>query len=90
VRALACADRDAVRRDLTLFRVFLKRRPSYAELASQFNTTLDGVKNALYETRRRIRNEVSRLINAYTCSQTDFAEEMSAYDAASTHLAQTR
>ncbi|MBI2932870.1 MAG: sigma-70 family RNA polymerase sigma factor [Planctomycetes bacterium] len=90
VRTLAQSERDNVRRDLAIFRACLWDRLSYAQLAAAFDVNLDAVKNALYETRRRIREEVGTLVNAYACSRADFADEMAAYDTTAARLARGR
>ncbi len=69
-----------VRRDVKIFRAFLRSGPSYAALADEFSVALHAVKNALYETKRRIREDVGKLVNAYTCSPEDFQGEMEAFD----------
>jgi RNA polymerase sigma-70 factor (ECF subfamily) len=70
----------SIRRDVRIFRAFLRSGPSYAALADEFGVTVHAIKNALYETKRRIRDEVGNLVNAYTCSPEDFQDEMEAFD----------
>jgi len=71
----------AARRDLDIFRAFLADRPTYVELAGRFGVTATTVKNGIVGTKARIREEVARLVNGYTCSSAEFQEEMSAFDA---------
>lgn len=78
---VAASASDAARRDLDIFRAFLGERPSYAELAESFGVTATTVKNGIVGTKQRIREEVARLVNGYTCSTAEFKDEMSAFDA---------
>jgi RNA polymerase sigma-70 factor (ECF subfamily) len=80
MKSLAASKSEAVRRDLAIFRKFMRDRPTYEELQKEFKVTSHGVKNALYETRRRIKKEVESLVNSYTVSSADFEEEMSLFD----------
>lgn len=78
---LSAAPVPAVRRDLEIFRRFIGGGTSYQLLAADFGVTPVAVKNALYETKRRMRDRVTRLINGYTLSREDFAREMEEFDA---------
>jgi hypothetical protein len=61
----------------------MRDRPSYEELQKEFSISAHGVKNALYETRKRIKKEVEGLVNSYTFSAKDFNDEMSIFDSQS-------
>ncbi len=71
---------DAAKRDLAVFREFTLRRPSYETLSARFGLSTSGVKNALYETKQRLRREVGGLINAYTTSSDEFVQELAAFE----------
>ena len=57
----------------------MRDRPSYEDLQKEFSISAHGVKNALYETRKRIKKEVEGLVNSYTFSARDFDDEMSIF-----------
>ena len=79
MKSLASSRSEAVRRDLSIFRKFMRDRPSYEDLQKEFSISAHGVKNALYETRKRIKKEVEGLVNSYTFSARDFDDEMSIF-----------
>ncbi len=80
MKTLLASESDAVRRDLAVFRKFMRDRPSYEEMQKEFRMSAHGIKNALYETRRRIKKEVESLVNSYTFSSRDFEDEMSLFN----------
>lgn len=77
---LAEGGNPAEKRDLAVFRAFIARRPSYEALAARFGLSASGVKNALYESKQRLRREVTALVNAYAMSREEFLDELAAFD----------
>ena len=77
---LAGSPTAAVRRDLLIFRGYAARRVPYEGLASEFGVTVTAVKNAIYETKQRIRREVAALVNTYALSREDFRDELALFD----------
>jgi RNA polymerase sigma-70 factor (ECF subfamily) len=80
MKSLAQSASEPVRRDLELFRAFVRERPTYEALAAKFGVTTTRVRNAIYETKQRIRREVERCIHTYTCAAEEFRHEMAAFE----------
>jgi DNA-directed RNA polymerase specialized sigma24 family protein len=74
------AGTEAVRRDLEVFRAFVRDRKSYEALSEEFGIPAVRVKNAIYETKQRLRREVGKCVNTYTRSAAEFDEEMSSFE----------
>lgn len=55
--------------------------PPYEALAAKFDITTTRVRNAIYETRQRIRRQVERCVHTHTQAAEEYWHEMAAFEA---------